>query len=70
MDGIDKYPRTPHAMGSKLQPGDTADGQLSLIEMKKKHPGTRMIIEEKVDGAQAGLSYSDDLGCVVFRLVV
>lgn len=61
MDGIDKYPRTPHAMGSKLQPGDTADGQLSLIEMKKKHPGTRMIIEEKVDGAQAGLSYSDDL---------
>lgn len=61
MEGIDKYPRTPHAMGSKLQAGDTADGQITLAQMKKKHPGTKMIIEEKVDGAQAGLSYSGNL---------
>jgi hypothetical protein len=60
-DRLDKYPRTPHAMGSKLQKGDTADGQISLLAMKRKHPGTRMIIEEKIDGAQAGLSYSEDL---------
>lgn len=61
MEGINKYPRTPHAMGSKLQKGDTSEGQISLIEMKMLHPGTRMIIEEKIDGAQAGISYSENL---------
>jgi hypothetical protein len=61
MDGINKYPRTPHCMGSKLQLGDTSDGQIGLAQMKKLHPGTRMVIEEKVDGGQGGLSYSDDL---------
>lgn len=61
MDGIDKYPRTPHAAGSKLQAGDTADGQVSLKEMLKLYPGSTMIVEEKIDGAQAGISYSEDL---------
>ena len=58
---IDKYPRTPHAAGSRLQKGDTAEGQVSLSEMKRLHPGARMIIEEKIDGAQAGMSYGPDL---------
>jgi len=61
METIDKYPRTPHAAGSRLQKGDTAEGQVSLREMQKKHPNCRMVIEEKLDGAQTGLSYSDDL---------
>jgi hypothetical protein len=61
METIDKYPRTPHAAGSRLQKGDTAEGQVSLREMQKKHPNCRMIIEEKLDGAQTGLSYSDEL---------
>lgn len=61
MDGIDKYPRTPHAAGSKLQKGDTVAGQVSLAEMRRLYPGARMIVEEKLDGAQAGISYSSDL---------
>ena len=61
METINKYPRTPHAAGSRLQKGDTAEGQVSLREMQKKHPNSKMIIEEKLDGAQAAASYSDDL---------
>ncbi len=61
METINKYPRTPHAAGSRLQKGDTSEGQISLREMQKTHPNTRMVIEEKLDGAQAGLSYSDGL---------
>ena len=61
MDYIDKYPRTPHAMGSRLQPDDTHEGRMTLMEMKREYPGTRMIIEEKIDGANAALSYSEHL---------
>lgn len=61
MTDINKYPRTPHAAGSKLQLGDSSKGQVNLLAMKKLHPGSRMIIEEKIDGAQVGLSYSADL---------
>lgn len=60
-EAINKYPRTPHAKGSRLQKGDTSEGQVSLQEMKRLHPGARMIIEEKLDGGQAGLSFSEDL---------
>jgi hypothetical protein len=61
LDEIVKYPRTPHAAGSRLQPGDTADGQVTLLQMKRMHPGARMVVEEKMDGAQAGVFYTSDL---------
>ena len=34
---------------------------MTLMEMNRKYPGTRMVIEEKIDGANAALSYSDHL---------
>lgn len=61
LEDIDKYPRTPHAAGSRLQKGDTAEGQVSLLQMKRMFPGARCIIEEKLDGAQAGAKYSSEL---------
>lgn len=60
-DHIVKYPRTPHMEGSKLQPGDDGSDQASLAEIAKAWPGCKMIIEEKLDGANSGLSFSEDL---------
>ncbi len=51
-----KYPRTPHLCGSRLQPGDDSAGQIdpaSLID-------GACIWEEKVDGANAAISFSPD----------
>lgn len=47
-----RYPRTPHLVGSALQAGDdprsVGAGQLR---------GRHLVIEEKIDGAQAGLRF-------------
>lgn len=53
---IFKYPRTPHLEGSRLQPGDHDLGQVPLEELR----GTHCVIEEKLDGANAGLSIGPD----------
>ena len=45
-----KYPRTCHLEGSRLQPGDEDLDQVSLDALQ----GTYLVIEEKVDGANAG----------------
>lgn len=58
---IVKYPRTPHLEGSKLQPGDSVDGQVSLSELRRQYPDCAFITEEKLDGANCGLSFDDDL---------
>jgi hypothetical protein len=53
MDTIRKYPRTPHLEGSRWQPGDEdLDGvpYSSLV-------GRQIVIEEKLDGANAALSF-------------
>ena len=55
-DGLLKYPRTPHLEGSRLQPGDSANDQVKLSSLAGKH----CVIEEKLDGANSGLSFSDD----------
>ena len=55
-DGLLKYPRTPHLEGSRLQPGDSAHDQVKLSSLAGKH----CVIEEKLDGANSGLSFSDD----------
>jgi len=51
---IFKYPRTRHIEGSRLQYGDSADDQ-SFAELK----GRRLVVEEKVDGANCAVSFKN-----------
>ncbi|QGM44496.1 RNA ligase family protein [Methylocystis heyeri] len=48
-----KYPRTPHLVGSRLQPGDDTSGQVALSDLK----GGLLVFEEKLDGANAAVSF-------------
>lgn len=50
-----RYPRTAHLAGSTLQPGDTAEDQTPLSALA----GCHVVIEEKLDGANAGVSFSE-----------
>ena len=50
-----KYPRTPHLEGSRLQDGDDGSDQMPL----KKLAGRYVVIEEKIDGANSAVSFSD-----------
>lgn len=51
---IFKYPRTRHVEGSRLQMGDASDDK-PFAELL----GQRLIIEEKVDGANCAISFPD-----------
>jgi hypothetical protein len=51
-----KYPRTHHLEGSRLQPGDEDLNQIAFGEIAGRH----LVVEEKLDGANAGLSFDDD----------
>lgn len=53
---IQKYPRTPHLAGSRLQPGDEDMTQAPLDVLR----GRYVVIEEKVDGASTGISFDAD----------
>ena len=53
---IKKYPRTHHIAGSKLQPGDEDLSQVPLSSLHDHH----LVIEEKLDGANAGVSFTRD----------
>ncbi|MBR4420850.1 MAG: RNA ligase family protein, partial [Clostridia bacterium] len=55
MERITKYPRTAHLKGSKMQRGD---GDLNQIDFSLI-VGKNIVIEEKVDGANTGISFSD-----------
>lgn len=55
-DGMLKYPRTPHLEGSRLQEGDSAHDQLPYAELA----GRFVVVEEKMDGANSGVSFSSD----------
>jgi hypothetical protein len=50
---IIKYPRTRHVEGSRLQKGDEDLDIVSLAQLYGKH----LVIEEKVDGANSGISF-------------
>ncbi len=51
-----KYPRTRHIQGSRIQPGD---GDLNNVPFKKiQHK--YVVVEEKVDGANAAISFNAD----------
>ncbi len=56
MFDILKYPRTPHLEGSRLQPGDEDLSQIPFSEIRGKH----IVIEEKIDGANSGISFDED----------
>jgi hypothetical protein len=51
-----KYPRTPHLEGSRLQAGDEDLQQVPLAALRDAH----VVIEEKVDGANAAFRFDDD----------
>ena len=51
-----KYPRTRHIEGSRLQPGDEDLSAAPWAEIAGRH----LVIEEKMDGANCGVSFSPD----------
>jgi hypothetical protein len=53
---IHKYPRTRHLEGSRLQPGDEDLDQVPLERLR----GRYCVVEEKLDGANAGIALDDD----------
>lgn len=50
-----KFPRTRHIQGSKFQHGDHDLSAVPFSELEGKH----LVVEEKVDGAQCGVSFED-----------
>ena len=56
IDRMKKYPRTPHIAGSRLQAGDEDLSQISPEIILGRH----IVIEEKVDGANCGISFSPE----------
>ncbi len=58
---IRKYPRTQHIQGSKLQPGDEDLAQVAFASLR----GAHLVVEEKVDGANAGLRFAPDGRCLL-----
>jgi len=53
MNELYKYPRTHHLEGSRLQPGDEDSRSVPVAALAGRH----LVIEEKVDGANAGISF-------------
>lgn len=51
---IDKYPRTRHIRGSRVQPGDE---DLEAVPFARI-AGRPVVVEEKVDGANVGIRFS------------
>jgi len=49
-----KYPRTHHLVGSRLQHGDHDLAAVPFAEVRGRH----LVVEEKMDGANAGLSFT------------
>lgn len=53
MPTLHKYPRTHHLEGSRLQPGDEDSQSVPFAALA----GRNLVIEEKLDGANAGISF-------------
>jgi hypothetical protein len=56
MEQIYKYPRTHHIEGSRLQVGDEDLNSIPFSAIKNQY----VVVEEKVDGANAAISFTDD----------
>ena len=50
-----KYPRTLHLQGSRLQVGDSEDGQYAYKDLQ----GQFIVVEEKLDGGNCAVSFSE-----------
>lgn len=55
MPTLHKYPRTHHIEGSRLQPGDEDSESVRFASLAGRH----LVVEEKLDGANAGISFDD-----------
>jgi len=53
---IRKYPRTPHVVGSRIQAGDDDVKAVPREDLA----GLTLIVEEKLDGSNSGLSFGED----------
>jgi hypothetical protein len=56
MPTLHKYPRTHHLEGSRLQPGDEDSQSVPFAALA----GRYLVIEEKLDGANAGISFDEE----------
>ena len=56
MHQIQKYPRTQHIEGSRLQPGDEDLEAVPFRDIAGRH----LVVEEKIDGANCGVSFSPE----------
>jgi len=56
MEKMHKYPRTPHIEGSRKQVGDEDIDCIPFATIA----GKRLVVEEKMDGSQAGISFGDE----------
>ena len=56
MESIYKYPRTRHLEGSRKQQGDEDLKSVPFREIAGKY----LVLEEKVDGANCGVSFGQD----------
>lgn len=56
IEPILKYPRTRHLEGSRLQPGDEDLDAVPIAALE----GAYLVVEEKLDGANAGLGFTAD----------
>lgn len=55
MPPLHKYPRTNHIEGSRLQPGDEDSESVPFASLA----GRYLVVEEKLDGANAGISFDE-----------
>ena len=55
MRSIQKYPRTHHIEGSRLQPGDEDLDNVPFAQIQ----GCHLVVEEKLDGANAAISFDE-----------
>src|SRR5262245_5660812 len=61
MIGIQKYPRTRHLLDSALQPGDEDLEHAGFDDVAGRH----LVVEEKVDGANAAISFDANGGLLL-----
>jgi hypothetical protein len=61
IDAFFRYPRTRHIEGSAFQDGDYDLDAVPFEQIKGRH----IVIEEKVDGSQVGISFSNELNSLL-----
>lgn len=60
---MQRYPRTPHFENSRLQAGDEEKGRVLLRDLQ----GCWLVVEEKVDAANSGISFEEGIAVLQSR---